>query len=175
MWTERVVPWPNSVIATSGSPRRKIFQLANEKYLSVLANANVLDISRVRDKQGNDLAWHVYYQAKGRCSLLHTLLLFREHSDSTLRNCIGRANRFHHWQDMLRFKQLGVSIYDFGGWYEGNSDVERLRINNFKSGFGGVVVENHNCVQLITLKARTLLVVGGWMRKARQFIAREHA
>ena len=72
---------------------------------------------------------------------------------------IGRANRFQHWQDIQRFKAEGVSIYDFGGWYEGDRDQERLRINKFKEEFGGEIVKNYICERALTAKAKVFLRV----------------
>ena len=128
--------------------------------LKALAEAGVLDISRVGGEDGRDLVWHVHYRSKTRVRLLHSASLFREVRDSTFRNLIGRANRFHHWQDMLRFKREGILVYDFGGWYEGDTDQEKLRINRFKEEFGGAVVRNYNCVRLITTKAHLVFAVG---------------
>lgn len=85
-----------------------------------------------------------------------------------MRNLIGRANRFHHWQDMLRFKQAGIRVYDFGGWYQGTTDTEKLGINRFKAEFGGTVVTNYNCKLLLTAKSRWLVNAGKWFERAMQ-------
>lgn len=133
-------------------------------YLARLMAADLLDLSVVKDNTGNGLVWHAYYRKNDRVRLLHSCSLFRENADNVLRNLIGRANRLHHWRDIERFKQDGVLQYDLGGWYEGDSDAEKLRINQFKSEFGGVVVRNYNCIQTVTLKARILLKVSKWLK-----------
>ena len=58
---------------------------------------------------------------------------------------------------MVRFKSAGISTYDFGGWYEGTTDHERLRINKFKEQFGGEIVKNYICEQALTLKGALFL------------------
>jgi lipid II:glycine glycyltransferase (peptidoglycan interpeptide bridge formation enzyme) len=70
---------------------------------------------------------------------------------------LGRANRYHHWEDMLRFKKSGISVYDFGGWYVGDTDQEKLRINDFKNKFGGQIVKNFNCNYCINIKGSLYL------------------
>jgi hypothetical protein len=151
---------------------KKGLDCADREYLRVLANVGALDISRVTDKDGKELVWHVHYRDRARAVLLHSFSSFREYEDSGLRNLIGRANRLHHWRDMLRYKEEGIRTYDFGGWYEGSSDREKLQINSFKEEFGGTVVKNHNCVELLTAKARFLIAAGGWLRRARGLVAR---
>ncbi len=63
-----------------------------------------------------------------------------------------------------------MSIYDFGGWYEGREDEERLRINAFKESFGGTVAQGWNAERLITLKARIAFLLA---RKLRRIVKRE--
>jgi hypothetical protein len=127
---------------------------APASYLKVLARAGVLDLSTALDSNGSNLVWHAYYRGPRRVQLLHSGSIFRGSNDSSFRNLIGRANRYLHWQDMLRFKAAGVTVYDLGGWYAGNSHQEFLRVNQFKQEFGGRVVCEFNCRQLITIKAR---------------------
>ena len=54
-------------------------------------------------------------------------------------------------------KSAGISTYDFGGWYDGTTDQERLSINKFKEQFGGQVVKNYICEQALTLKGALFL------------------
>jgi hypothetical protein len=57
---------------------------------------------------------------------------------------VGRANRWCHWKDMLRFKELGVRTYDLGGFAPDTKNPTLEGINDFKTGFGGTIVtENH--------------------------------
>ncbi|MDF5706258.1 MAG: hypothetical protein PUP90_00930 [Nostoc sp. S4] len=128
----------------------------NRIQLQNRVDAGVIDISRVKLKDGDSLVWHVYYRNKNRVRLLHSASL-KNNNDTSYQSILGRANRYHHWQDILRFKNLGISSYDFGGWYTGNTDREKLGINEFKEKFGGEVVKNFNCVNGITWKGKLYL------------------
>jgi len=48
-------------------------------------------------------------------------------------------------------------MYDFGGWYSGNTDPEMLNINRFKEEFGGKVVKVYKCWYGISLKGKLCL------------------
>ncbi|MGF1988224.1 MAG: hypothetical protein RMY62_010210 [Nostoc sp. ZfuVER08] len=128
----------------------------NRIQLQNRADAGVIDISRVKLKDGESLVWHVYYRTQNRVRLLHSASL-KNNNNTTYQSILGRANRYHHWQDIVRFKNLGIVTYDFGGWYTGNTDREKLGINQFKEKFGGEVVKNFNCVYGITLKGKLYL------------------
>ena len=131
----------------------------NRAWLSLLASDGALALSQVSDSTGETLVWHVYHRSNHRATLFYSASLFREFDSSARRNKIGRANRFQHWQDIQRFKAEGISIYDFGGWYKGDRDLERLRINKFKEEFGGEIVKNYICERALTLKAKMFLRV----------------
>jgi hypothetical protein len=119
-----------------------------------LARYGFLDISRVSSQSGEPLIWHSHYRGKSRARLLESASLYRNAPDSAYRTFMGRANRYHHWRDMMRFKDLGCTVYDFGGWYAGNEDAHKLRINAFKEEFGGTIVENFNCTEPLTWKGK---------------------
>ena len=94
------------------------------------------------------LVMHTYLfddQIKRVC-LLHTASLFRNCNDSTKHQIIGRANRFLHIEDMLYFKNIGVNVYDFGGYAVDDINEEREKINQFKKGFGGTMDKNHTII-----------------------------
>ena len=131
----------------------------NRGWLSLLAGAGALDLSQVSDSTSRTLVWHAYHRSNHRATLLYSASLFRKFASSALRNKFGRANRLQHWQDIQRFKAEGVSVYDFGGWYEGDRDQERLRINKFKEEFGGEIVKNYICERALTAKAKVFLRV----------------
>jgi lipid II:glycine glycyltransferase (peptidoglycan interpeptide bridge formation enzyme) len=86
------------------------------------------------------LAAHAYlYDAEGK----KVRLLFSSSVRLTANmnmNFIGRANKFLHFKDMLHFKDLGCTIYDFGGIAVGTQDKQRRGINDFKQSFGGKIV-----------------------------------
>ncbi|MHC0066590.1 hypothetical protein ACWATR_27330 [Nostoc sp. UIC 10890] len=118
--------------------------------------AGAIDISRIKLNNGEPLIWHVYYRSHNRVRLLHSASL-KNSNDTSYQSILGRANRYHHWQDIVRFKNLGISVYDFGGWYTGNTDQEKLGINQFKEKFGGEIVKNFNCINGITIKGKLYL------------------
>jgi hypothetical protein len=152
---------PKSLAEFSGHADRFLTQKRQpkvaRKWLALLAAAGLLELTHVSDPAGNTLVWHAYHCSRQRATLLYSVSFFRDNPSACIRQMIGRANRYHHWQDMLRFKSLGISIYDLGGWYDGQEDLERLAINKFKEQFGGEVVTNYICEQALTLKGALFL------------------
>lgn len=107
------------------------------------------------------LVRHSYLVVGKRARLWHSASLFRG-QDGARRNLIGRANRLLHYQDMLAFKVKGIQEYDFGGWYAGAEDEEKLRINKFKEGFGGVPRCEYEATLPLTLVGRLYLAARGF-------------
>jgi len=128
-------------------------------WLTLLTNAGHFEISRIADEAGQTLAWHGYHRSSDRSTLLYSASPFRNKHKPEQNGYAGRANRYHHWRDMLRFKATGVATYDFGGWYDGRDNQERLRINRFKEQFGGEIVRNYICEQPMTFKGSLFLRV----------------
>jgi hypothetical protein len=120
--------------------------------LFILARSGTLDVSFVYDTRGEIMAASSYLITAGRARGLYAASAFRGTADPTRRTAIGRANRYLYWQDILRLKQAGVPIVDFGGYYTGSDDQEKLRINAFKDEFGGRVLHEYNCRQAATRK-----------------------
>jgi len=121
-----------------------------QRFLAFLRQG-ALDLSRVSFPDGRVLVWHAHLRS-GRYIVLHSSAsLFRREPKPTAA-CIGRANRLHHWLDLLRFRDEGFAIYDFGGWYAGRQNEALLRINRFKESFGGEVVVQYNCDRGLTWK-----------------------
>jgi hypothetical protein len=125
------------------------------------ADCGVLCLSRMKTNNEETLVWHSYYCSPDRVRCLNSASRFRDSDNSATRNLVGRANRYHHWCDMLKFKADGVSTYDFGGWYSGSQDEAKLRINRFKEGFGGTIVMNFNGEYGVTLKGKLYLRMRG--------------
>jgi len=94
-------------------------------------------------KDGEVLSTHIHLLDKDNkiAILLYSASLFRKIEDKKLRNLIGYANRFLHYQDMLYFKSKGCSIYDFGGYAYGTNDEVEKRINHFKDSFNCIPIE----------------------------------
>ncbi len=114
--------------------------LIQRSQFNAMARAGKLVIGAARGREGGLLAARAYVLDQKRARLTHSASLFRLQADSAERNRIGRANRLLHWEDMSRFGDLGVTTYDMGGWYTGDSNEALLRINSFKREFGGTVV-----------------------------------
>jgi hypothetical protein len=127
--------------------------------LRSFASAGRLILSEIPDESGRTLVWHSYIHCCGRARLLQTASLFRECCDSASRNLVGRCNRYLHWEDIVYFKARGFRVYDFGGWYGGGKDEERLRINGFKEEFGGEIVRNFDLEMALTPLGRTALLL----------------
>jgi hypothetical protein len=101
-------------------------------------NSGTLCIRYASDAdKSNIYAMHAYVISDGCARLHQSSSHFRKSVDSEFRNLIGRANRLLHWDDILCFKNMDLHYYDFGGWYGGQTDSEKLTINQFKESFGG--------------------------------------
>ena len=110
---------------------QKGLEMLDRSGLVRYASSGVLDLSQAKDPDGEVVVWHAHLLTQKRVRLLYSASLFRETEDNQRRNLIGRANRYLHWGDMLRFRTTGLSLYDFGGWYPGDTDDALLRINKF--------------------------------------------
>jgi hypothetical protein len=115
----------------------------NRTRLTAMLLQGVLDLSRMRGQDGEILVWHAHVRGHERVRLLHSASVFRE-MDKNTAAAIGRANRLCHWADIQRFRGEGLATFDFGGWYGGTGDAAKLRINEFKRGFGGTLVPQYN-------------------------------
>lgn len=78
-----------------------------------------------------------------------------------------RASCLLVWKTMLRLKEQGVKYFDFGGWYPGTDDIQLLGANAFKKGFGGRVIREFECEQIVTLKGWLLLTAARLMDRSR--------
>ena len=119
----------------------------NRRRIAALAGAHLLDISLFRNPRGDVLVWRIYYRDSRRARNLLNGSLYRTAAKSAQRQLIGRAHRYLVWRDILRFQEAGLETYDFGGWYMGREDKEKLRINQFKKEFGGYISESFNCAR----------------------------
>ena len=124
--------------------------------LQSLAAAGLLDMSVAKDSHGRALVYHANYCDSYRATQLELPSLYRTFSQSAARNLSGRASRYLTWSDILRYKAQGLRYFDFGGWHLG-SDPGMLKINDFKRGFGGQIVREYQCEQIVTLKGWLVL------------------
>jgi len=104
---------------------------------------------------GRTLAWHSTLRWGGFVGLVHSASHFRA-CDDELRKLIGRANRRLHWEEFQHFRTKGFRVYDFGGWYTGSTEVQKLMINRFKEGFGGKKVRQYTVTEHRSLFAKSL-------------------
>ena len=116
----------------------------NARRLSAMIDVGRLDVSSMRDRLGRTLTWHAHLIGQHTARLFLSASAFAGTSDQSLKNLSGRANRLHHWMDMLRFRARQLTRYDFGGYYVGSTDNKKMQINRFKMGFGGEVVCTYN-------------------------------
>ena len=86
------------------------------------------------------IVYHSYIFNDVQCRLLHSCSEFRI-EDNVMRNAIGRANKYLHWEDMLLFKDRGIVTYDWGGI---SSLEEPNGIDKFKMSFGGKPIAYYN-------------------------------
>jgi hypothetical protein len=126
-------------------------------WLSLLARSHSFRLSRIAGQDGATMVWHGYHCTGNRATLLYSASDWAAGDTSAGRSKLGRANRFQHWQDLLSFKAERISTYDFGGWYEGQTDRKRLQINKFKEEFGGQVIRNYICEHPLTWKGTLFL------------------
>jgi hypothetical protein len=149
----------------------KTLPKTNRARLEAIWRAGHLDISLIRDRQGNPLVWSIYHRDSRRARNLLNGSLYRAVPDSAQRSLIGRAHRYEVWRDILRFKNMELETYDLGGWYMGRDDADKLRINAFKKEFGGAIEKSFNCVQGRTLLGKVILALSDlrerWMSAGR--------
>lgn len=113
----------------------------------------------------NNYVFHSYIGDGEIARLLYSVSLFRDENDATMKALVGRANRLLHMNDMLLFKELGYSCYDWGGY----SDAEDQRnIARFKKGFGGNSVTVYDALIPCSL-------VGTWVLKTRAKLSDLHS
>jgi len=137
VWLEEFCLFYDRFARTKGLPP------ANRARLGAMVRQGALDLSRMVGRDGEVLVWHAHLLGGDRARLLHSASIFRE-MDKDTANAIGRVNRLHHWMDIERFRNAGFTVYDFGGWYAGHDDVAKLRINDFKRGFGGEIATQYH-------------------------------
>jgi GNAT acetyltransferase-like protein len=118
-------------------------------------------------RNGEALVWHAYLICGKAAWLQYSGSCFRN-KENDYRALVGRANRWLHWREMLRFKEMGITRYDWGGLFEDESLPERAGINQFKKDFGGQPVRTYDCTVPVTLKGRIWLPVRNVWRRRHQ-------
>lgn len=96
-----------------------------------------LEISAAVDEKRRVLAMHANLidQSIARSRLIHSASArFADESDAGL---VGRANRLLHFENLIRYREMGLDVYDWGGIAKGSTDPVKAGINRFKEAFGG--------------------------------------
>lgn len=115
-------------------------------------------LSRVSDAQ-HTLVWHALVTSGRSVTLMYSVSQYRCSEDDEFRKLVGRANRRLHWEDLRHFRRCGYELFDFGGWYHGSTDKQRLAINLFKEQFGGAKVVLYDVVEHRSLFARAFALM----------------
>jgi lipid II:glycine glycyltransferase (peptidoglycan interpeptide bridge formation enzyme) len=121
-------------------------------------------------KKGDEyLTMHAYVISDDTARLFQSSSLFRTTDESAMRNMIGRANRLLHWEDILWFKRMGLTYYDFGGWYGGSETTgtyaEQLQINHFKESFGGEIKKEYSFYIPVTILGKAAFLCNAIVKK----------
>lgn len=149
--------------------KHKKLPKGNTERLQRLRDQEALIISYMTDEEGNVLCYHAYVNTGNYCSLLFSASARFE--NSTIRNMIGRANRYLHWQDIKSFRNMGHKWFDFGGLFVETLGDEEEHINRFKREFGGKEVDVDKRIYPLTLVGRvTALIFWLKMRKRPEFL-----
>jgi hypothetical protein len=120
--------------------------------LHALARGGNLVLTSAAGEHGEALVRHAYVAARGRGYMIYSGSVLAESADSSVRNLIGRANRYLHWHDISLFKQRGFEIYDFGGLDVEERNPKTVGIARFKRGFGGEVRAVYSSTSARTLR-----------------------
>lgn len=136
--------------------RKKKIEPCNTSKLRALNKKGLLFISRIRDHDGQVLCTHASSINGSRAYLLYSCSI-RLFVDPSLRNSVGRANKYLHWMEILYFKQHGFSIYDFSGLSLEKNNTELQKIDYFKHKFGGSEVMEYKCYEAKSLLGKIVL------------------
>lgn len=144
--------------------RQKSLGPSDPKWLLAACKARQLALT-LASRNGEPLVWHAYVMCGKAARLQYSGSCFRNRQ-SDYRALVGRANRWLHWRDMLRFKELGLQRYDWGGLFEDESLPERAGINKFKKAFGGRQERTYDCTAPVTIRGRICLPLrDAWRRR----------
>jgi hypothetical protein len=140
-----------------GFARQKALRPLDHRWLVAACGAGQLAlVSALQD--GERLVWHGYL-VRGRFAWLQYSASAFRGEDSAYRSLIGRANRWLHWQCMLRFREVGVATYDWGGVFAEERTAEEAGLNRFKREFRGREVRRFDCILPLTAKGRLRILV----------------
>lgn len=134
--------------------------ILNINELKAYKEKNALIITTA-DIDGNNVVFHSYIHVGNKSRFLQSCSEFRV-QDNSMRNAIGRANKYLHWNDWLLLKNLGVEEYDWGGIasYENPNGIDK-----FKMAFGGEYRKYYNISCTCSIRARLYGIVRNMKRR----------
>jgi lipid II:glycine glycyltransferase (peptidoglycan interpeptide bridge formation enzyme) len=135
--------------------RQKGHRPCDRHWLNAACAAGQLALS-VALRENEPLVWHAHVLCSTTAGLQYTASHFRGQDNDT-RALVGRANRWLHWQDMLKLKSMGFTRYDWGGLFADESTPERAGINRFKRDFGGEEIRVYECTAPVSARGRVYL------------------
>lgn len=100
---------------------------------------------------GQTLVYHTYIVGDTFVRSYQSASLFR--SETVSARIVGIANRYLHKADMMYFKEMGKTIYDWGG---AGLREEVKNITEFKESFGGDELYYYDCEDVVGLKAEAV-------------------
>lgn len=122
--------------------------------LKAYAENDALLIS-VASIDGVPVVYHSYVFDSTHSRFLQSCSVFRN-GDNAMRQSIGRANKYLHWNDWMLLKEMGIREYDWGGIA---SYDEPNGIDRFKMEFGGMYREYYNLYAVCSLRSRIFQLI----------------
>jgi len=129
---------------------RNLGEISKAEFMEYYLNQQ-LYISTIREKDGEIISWRVHIVDNNRPRALVSNSFFIN-QDKEYKNLVGRASRLMRMQDIFYFKEKGMKIYDFGGWYAGHEDTKKLAINKYKEGFAEKKEISYNYSKCVSIK-----------------------
>ena len=92
---------------------------------------------------GERAVYHTYILEENCVRLLHSASLYRlsDEQEGNIKTLIGMANRYLHFEEMKYFKNIGKTVYDWGG---AGKEEEVQAITKFKKSFGGTEMQYYD-------------------------------
>lgn len=141
---------------------------ADRSWLHRTAEAGRLDLWAADSRLGERLVYHLFYRDAKRVRSVHSASLYTETSSKDGQRAIGRANRLLVWNCMLHYRDMGITLFDLGGWYSGATNAALLGVNKFKQSFGGTVLREWEGERLLTFKALAVVTVGRFLERLKK-------
>jgi hypothetical protein len=136
-------------------------------WLEEMISARALELAAARGPSGTAIVHAIFFKDKRRVQQLLSVSPFCERPTPEIRAKTNRANCLLVWQTLLRLKKRNVGWFDFGGWYPGTEDIQLLGANAYKKSFGGQVVREFECEQVVTIKGWVVLNAARMIARAK--------